>query len=642
MRARGLSGTEWLLLLGFLVAGTWLRVIDIADRPLQVDEAESSINALTILEHGYPTDTYMGMPIYENTLSVPWPESEEYEFKDSSYSDEGVAIYHAWLPLYSIAAALKLAGIEPDPPTTSLHPRHADEDFGYRTMVPRIPSVIYGVLFMLAMFGLGRATGGAVGGWTALLLASFTQVVVNLGSPARYYSATMAFSALAGLTLWRLCEHGRRRDYVAHGVVMALLFHTHVLSCFVLGLVSLTRLPKLMRAKGDWRPGFLPGAAICGAVFATGVLPWILATGFPGDAGEIPKAFTVMDLPGDLVSLSGQRASQLIPIAIGVLWVLSATTLRDRLPRWWTGPVQPVGEALIHFLIWGLIAFFAFSFLIPLISYFPERMSMMLAVPKLMFIALLISAAVEYGARARSRAVAPLAALALLIASGRSANLIKKHEMEKSALPVIAAHLRGQEFDDQARIYSEPNQQLVLQYVLGIPAQAIAPVRKEFLDRYPGEIVFLDWPKFVKNWPESRVRSVLGEAELTAQELNAAALAREIEIGDVREDILRRGATVVGPAPIDLPDRILEERARERVQPVRGWWTGIPTFFGFEIPDHDFAWKVFFYRFVDPEARSGSGANYADRLRGAEATILPGAAGVLYRAPNQAETTKGR
>ena len=126
MRARGLSGTEWLLLLGFLVAGTWLRVIDIADRPLQVDEAESSINALTILEHGYPTDTYMGMPIYENTLSVPWPESEEYEFKDSSYSDEGVAIYHAWLPLYSIAAALKLAGIEPDPPTTSLHPRHGE------------------------------------------------------------------------------------------------------------------------------------------------------------------------------------------------------------------------------------------------------------------------------------------------------------------------------------------------------------------------------------------------------------------------------------------------------------------------------------------------------------------------------------
>ena len=59
----------------------------------------------------------MGEPIYENTLSVPWPESAEYEFRDSSYSEKGLAVYHAWLPPYAIAAALKLAGIEPDAPS---------------------------------------------------------------------------------------------------------------------------------------------------------------------------------------------------------------------------------------------------------------------------------------------------------------------------------------------------------------------------------------------------------------------------------------------------------------------------------------------------------------------------------------------
>ena len=31
----------------------------------EADEAESSINALTILDHGYPTDRYLGLPLYE-------------------------------------------------------------------------------------------------------------------------------------------------------------------------------------------------------------------------------------------------------------------------------------------------------------------------------------------------------------------------------------------------------------------------------------------------------------------------------------------------------------------------------------------------------------------------------------------------
>ena len=640
MLFRGLRGAEILLLLGFLAAGTWLRAIDIADRPLQVDEAESTINALTILEHGYPSDHYMGLPIYENTLSVPWPESEEYEFKDSSYSEAGVAIYHAWLPLYSIAAALKLAGIEPDPPTDSLRPRHEGEALGFRTLVPRLPSLFFSLVFMLAMFGLGRATGGPVGGWTVLLLASCTEVVVNLGSPARYYSATMALSALAGLTLWQLATQHRRRDYLAHGTVMALLFHTHALSCLVLGVLSLSRLPRLARdGQGGWRAGFLPGAVWCGGVFLLGVVPWILATGFPGDAGAIPKAWEVMELPGDLLTLSGQRLSQLIPIALGVAWVVVARAFGSRLPGWATNPVLAHAGALLHFFLWGALAFFAFSFLIPLISYFPARMSMMLAAPKLLFIGVLISGVLTHGLRVRQQWVAPLAALALLIGSGRTADLLSEHEIEQSALPIIAEYFAEEDFASPARLYTEPNQQLPLQYVLGLPAQSIAPVRKSFLDAYPGEIVFLDWPQFAPEWTAERVEDLLG-----ADDPRATAVAREITIERVREDILAQGGRVQGPEarPIAVPDAVRQARNQEAQRPLRGWWTGIPAFFGFEVRDHDFAWKVFFYRFVDPLARSGAGANYAERLRGASARILPGRTGVVYRAPLQSGAVSDR
>src|SRR6185312_6329022 len=45
-----------------VVSGTALRLADLDANPFWVDEAESSINALTILTHGYPTDRYLGLP----------------------------------------------------------------------------------------------------------------------------------------------------------------------------------------------------------------------------------------------------------------------------------------------------------------------------------------------------------------------------------------------------------------------------------------------------------------------------------------------------------------------------------------------------------------------------------------------------
>lgn len=69
MEKKRFPWSDWLLLLGILIAGVYVRSIDLTDRPLMVDESESAINALTILDHGYPTNVYAGLPIYENTLS---------------------------------------------------------------------------------------------------------------------------------------------------------------------------------------------------------------------------------------------------------------------------------------------------------------------------------------------------------------------------------------------------------------------------------------------------------------------------------------------------------------------------------------------------------------------------------------------
>src|SRR5688500_4700868 len=68
-----------------VVIGVALRAWNLHTPYLLIDEAESAINALSILEHGVPTDRYLGLPMFENTLTKPWPDSPEYEFKDTSY-----------------------------------------------------------------------------------------------------------------------------------------------------------------------------------------------------------------------------------------------------------------------------------------------------------------------------------------------------------------------------------------------------------------------------------------------------------------------------------------------------------------------------------------------------------------------------
>ena len=77
----------YFLVILLVTMGILLRTWDLGGEPLDRDEAESAINALTILEHGVPTDRYLNLPLFENTLTRPWPENPEYEFKDTSYSD---------------------------------------------------------------------------------------------------------------------------------------------------------------------------------------------------------------------------------------------------------------------------------------------------------------------------------------------------------------------------------------------------------------------------------------------------------------------------------------------------------------------------------------------------------------------------
>jgi hypothetical protein len=138
-----------------------LRAHNLGAPTLWTDEAESAINGLTVLAEGVPADHYLGQPLYENTLVRPWPESPEYEFRDISYSDRGLAVYHGWLPLYAIAVAFRLAGVTPDEARQGAPLRDVTAaEIRRWTAVPRWPALAFNAVFVLAAYGLGRATHG--------------------------------------------------------------------------------------------------------------------------------------------------------------------------------------------------------------------------------------------------------------------------------------------------------------------------------------------------------------------------------------------------------------------------------------------------------------------------------------------------
>src|SRR5262249_27686429 len=155
---------------------------------------------------GVPVDHYLGLPLYENTLTRPWPGSAEYEFKDSSYSGRGVVVYHGWLPLYAIAASFALAGVEPDQPAEVPRVRHTAEEMRRRTVAGRLPGVLFGGVFLVAVFFAGRELAGKAAAWAALAGGAVCTPAIYFARQARYYSAALALAAcccLAGCLLLR-------------------------------------------------------------------------------------------------------------------------------------------------------------------------------------------------------------------------------------------------------------------------------------------------------------------------------------------------------------------------------------------------------------------------------------------------------
>jgi hypothetical protein len=603
--------------------GSWLRLADLGCAPFWVDEAESAINALTILERGYPADRYLGEPIYENVLVQPWPGHPEFEFRDISYSSRGMAVYHGWLPLYAIAAALRLAGIAPDVPTADRTVRRSPEDARRMTVAARAPSVAFGALFLVLLYWMGRQLGGDAAGWAALVSAVFLDWAVEPARTARYFSAALALAVAAGLSIWLAAARGRVLHFALAGAMLALLFHTHLVT-FAAACGSLLPLaPSLLRQRDAARK-----LAVLVAIVIVGVVPWAVVSGFHEAPSRAPMSWSLMRLPDDLWALPLRSPRVTLLVGLALLATPVALLARRRGVRVAAPPVAPRVYAFLA--TWLGLAWLCSVFLHPAASYWLTRVALSALPPGLLLLATTLAAAGRGLAPWRAALLAASLSVALLWATRTGVSPLPAPctvSAEQAAVVEMVEHLRERRLAPGTRIYATPNHHLILTAYTGLPVQSIAPVRKSFLDSYKGDLLLLECVRRYYPFSPDDVRAAAGRAGLVLSDAEASRWQERLATRLVRDDLAGMVARVDPPLE-DLPGwvaplletqrRLTAERAR-RSHLVRD----NPLMLrGYSFDELSRWWPLFYYRFADPERRIAGGLGYGERLRGSCAVVL--------------------
>ncbi len=613
-----------------LLGGFLIRMHYLDERPFWVDEAESSINALTILQNGYPTDTYLGIPIYENTLIHPWPGNAEYEFRDLSYSDKHLAVYHGWLPLYAIAGSFALQGVTPDSANGVPAVKHDLTERKRRTRAARLPGVLFGVLFLAVIFAGGRILFGPDAAWAGLLVGSVYPYHIAISRQARYYSAEVALTTACAVSLWLLVKECKWKHVFLTATAFVLLFHTHLQSFSAAGLVCLLAAPVIVHRHLDGVRKLCTFAALV----AAGTLPWIIATGFYRQQERIPRAWTLLNLPGDFLRYPPvQISSATTGVVLAVLTVCLVLIKPGFSLR--LGSAKKLLPVLLFLSVWAACGYATFLAFVPAVSFDSGRLNLSYWGPLFLLASITAAAITRTVVPRYSVVLAPVLLLVVFMAMGRKPNFHETFAAGNWKTDAAALdYLKSKSMDRTTKLYAAPNDHLILTFYSGLPVEDITPVRKSYLDSYPGNIIYID-------------RSISVETGfLTAESIQAAALRDGTRLSpeeaerwsvllrtrDYREAMLNsvsRGVTqALEPVP-PFGEQLLAEHHRKLPSVFAGSSLELITR-GFEIRSWTDWRNVMKYRFVGPEQRSTVHANYADRLRGSDAVILSSADTALY------------
>jgi hypothetical protein len=576
----------------------------------------------------------------------PWPNNPEFEFRDISYSDRHIAAYHGWLPLYSIALSFRLFGISSSPAGV-LRPQYDEAQRLRRTIAARMPSVFFGMLYIVGIYLAGCRLQGRETGLVAALLATFLAVNISYSQTARYYVETAAGVTFCIWATMAMRQSARWRDFLMGGLLFSLLFYIHLVpfaAAFLMWAIVMA-----FRAN-QWRVMALKGLLFV-AVIAGLCTPWLIVTDFLKHSGQIPKAWTLLTLPGDLIVIRLLVKEFGFVVAMGAVLAGGVVVLRRRVPPRVTEPFESYKTSFAFVYVWLVVSYVVFFFTMPPSSFAVSRLSPLLVPPALLFLAMVFCSVASIVTKRNVLAVAAMAAIAfVLMANWRHPDNVRlaKLGMAEPADIVQPTHyvdmaveyLRTAPIDGSTRLFAAPDMDFVLTFYTGMFVQNIAPVRKSYLDSYPGDIILLTDGAFWRTGP-LRPDRLLNAARTAGQQLSAGQgldLSCELSTLDFRSQHAGNGARVI-PAVTPVPPfaaDLWKEQQEQTPDWVRNSWrwypAQFPLFRNVELRDNSEWWLHYNYALVGPDQRRLH-PNYENRIRNATLTVLPCSDLVAYYSP---------
>jgi hypothetical protein len=501
-----------------------------------------------------------------------------------------------------------------------------------RTRAARLPGAVFGTVFLLIVFAGGKMLYGRDAAWAALIVGCIHPFHISMSRQARYYSPQIALTTACCVVLWLLLKECKWKHVLLSAVLFVLLFHTHLLSFIDGAVIAALIAPWIIR-----RHVFaIRKLAALAALVAAGTVPWVLATGFYHHQGRIPRTWPLLHLPADLLRYPPLKLPN-------ILWGVAVVSLagwvvlgRARIASRIRDPIAQLAPVVALFGLWAACAYFLFLGFIPAVSFSSSRLNLSYWGPLFLLASIICTSLARIAAPRFSGVLAPVIMLLLFYANGnelefRPGNLGETWEQQSA----VFTYLDSMRLDGASRIYAAPNSHLVLSFYSGLPIQSIFPVRKSFLDSYRGDVVYIDGP--ATDGPEvlspDRIRLAAlryGKAVSPAEAERWSVLLRSRNYRAAMAHTVGVGAA----EPVEAAPEFARELIRENDRLVRsGFLASDMELFtrGFDLRNWSDWRTVVEYRYVDPRARWGPAANYAERLRGSRAVLLFRSGTACYR-----------
>jgi hypothetical protein len=173
--------------------------------------------------------------------------------------------------------------------------------------------------------------------------------------------------------------------------------------------------------------------------------------------------------------------------------------------------------------------------------------------------------------------------------------------------------------------------------------QSVVPVRKSYLDNYPGDIIFFSTVPFWRTGPltsEDLLRRAAQNAGIELSVSDALELSCRLSSQDFRSEEGPKVARVVPPlTPVPpFAAGLWKQQQEEFPEWFRSNYTWLPNQFhlfrDFKATSASDWWFRYYYALVNPEQRRAH-PNYENRIRNATVTVLPCVDLVVYYSPGK-------